>query len=88
MIQFTMATLGYLLIGLLGATGLVLSLATLSKETQHGYRITRIFSKGIVWSALTLVGLCAIVLSANPVETVRALETVSSHVQAAMRGYY
>jgi len=84
--ELTMTATSHLLIGLLGGTGLVLSLVTIWKANQFGDRLGR-FMKGIVWSVLVMVCLCAMVLYANSLETIRAFETVSSHVQAAMRGY-
>jgi hypothetical protein len=87
MTEVTMTAVSHLLIGLLGATGLVLSLVTLWKENQFSHRLSGIFSKAIVWSALALIGLCAIILSVNSVETVRALDIISSHVEAVIRQY-
>ena len=86
MSELTMTATSHLLIGLLGGTGLFLSLVTLWKSNQFGQRLGR-FMKGIVWSAMVIVCLFAMALYANSLETARAFHTLSSHVQAAMRGY-
>ena len=84
--ELSINTASYLLIGLLGATGLVLSLVSIGKACQSSHRL-RSFMKSVVWSALAILCLCTIVLFANFVETVRAFEIISYHVQAAMRGF-
>jgi len=84
--QFTINTASYLLIGLLGATGLVLSLVSIGKASQSSHRL-RSSTKGVLWSALAILCLSAIVLFANSVETVRAFQIVSQHVEAVIRGF-
>jgi hypothetical protein len=84
--ELTINTASYLLIGLLGATGLLLSLVSLWKASQSSHRL-RSSTKGVLWSALVIVCLRAIVLFANSVETVRAFEIISNHVQAVIRGF-
>ena len=73
---------GLILIGFLGATGLVLSLFSIGKASlsSHGPHT-------VVWSVLAILCLCAIVLFADSVETLRAFQTVSQHVQAAIHGF-
>ena len=84
--ELTINTTSYLLIGLLGATGLVLTLVSIWKASQFSHRL-RSFMKSVVWSALAILCLCAIVLLANSVETVRAFQIISHHVQAVIRGF-
>jgi hypothetical protein len=84
--ELTIRAASHLLIGLLGATGLVLSLVSIWKANQFSHRL-RGSMKSVVWSALAIVCLCAIVLFANSVETVRAFEIISHRVQAVIRGF-
>jgi hypothetical protein len=84
--QLTINTASYLLIGLLGATGLVLSLVSIWKASQFSHR-PRGFMKSVVWAALAILCLSAIVLFANSVETLRAFQIVSQHVEAVIRGF-
>jgi hypothetical protein len=60
--QLTINTASYLLIGLLGATGLILSLVSIGKASRRSHRL-RSFMKDVVWSALAILCLSAIVLS-------------------------
>jgi hypothetical protein len=84
--QLTINTASYLLIGLLGATGLILSLVSIGKASRRSHRL-RSFMKGVVWSALAILCLSAIVLFANSAETLRAFQIVSQHVEAVIRGF-
>jgi hypothetical protein len=43
--------------------------------------------KSVVWSTLAILCLCAIVLFANSLETVRAFQIISQHVEAVIRGF-
>jgi hypothetical protein len=43
--------------------------------------------KSVVWSALAILCLCAIVLFVDFVETVRAFQIISQHVEAVIRGF-
>jgi predicted membrane protein len=85
MTELTITTASHLLIGLLGATGLILSAVSLWKANQFSDRL-RGFSKGIIWSALAVIGVCAIVLYANSLETVRVFEIISYRVATVIRG--
>ena len=80
--ELTINTGSYLLIGLLGAIGLVLSLFFIGKASLSSRR-----PRTVLWSALAILCLCAIVLFANSVETVRAFQIVSEHVEAVIRGF-
>ena len=84
--ELTINTASYLIIGLLGATGLVLSLVSVGKASRSSHRL-RSFMKSVVWSALAILCLSAIVLFANSVETVRAFQIISHDVQAVIRGF-
>jgi hypothetical protein len=84
--ELTISAASHLLIGLLGATGLVLSLVSIWKVNQFSHRLTGSM-KGVVWSALAIVCLCVIVLFANSLETVRVFEIISHRVQAVIRGF-
>jgi hypothetical protein len=84
--QLTINTASYLLIGLLGATGLILSLVSIGKASRRSHRL-RSFMKDVVWSALAILCLSAIVLFANSAETLRAFQIVSQHVEAVIRGF-
>jgi cytochrome c oxidase assembly factor CtaG len=75
--ELTITTASYLLIGLLGVTGLVFSLVSMRKENQSGQPL-----KGIFWFTLTIVCLCLVVLFADYLEKVRALEMISRRVEA------
>jgi hypothetical protein len=83
---FTINTASYLLIGLLGATGLVLSLVSIGKAGWSNHRVWS-FMKRAVWCALAILCLSTIVLFANSVETLRAFQIVSHHVEAVIRGF-
>ncbi|HEY7322628.1 MAG TPA: hypothetical protein VIE89_34115 [Candidatus Binatia bacterium] len=80
--ELTINSASYLLIGFLGATGLVLSLFSIGKASLSSHR-----AKTVVWSALAILCLCAIVLFADSVETLRAFQIVSQHVQAAIQRF-
>jgi len=84
--ELTIHTASYLLIGFLGATGLVLSLVSIGKASQSSHRL-RSFMKSVVWSALAILCLSGIVLFANSMETVRAFQIISHHVQAVIRRF-
>ena len=62
--ELTIKTSSYLLIGLLGATGLVLSLVSLWKANRSSHRL-RSSTKGVLWPALAILCLSAIALFAN-----------------------
>jgi hypothetical protein len=87
MTELTITAASHLLIGLLGATGLILSVVSIWKANQFSDRL-RGFSKGIIWSAFAVVGVCAIVLYANSPETVRAFEIISYRVAIVIRGLF
>ena len=80
--ELTINTAIYLLIGLLGAIGFVLTLVSIGKASRYSHRL-----KSVVWSALAILCLSAIVLFANSVETLRAFQIVSQHVEAVIRGF-
>ena len=80
--ELTINTVSYLLIGLLGAIGLVLSLVFVGKASRPSHRL-----KTVVWSALAILCLSAIVLFANSVETLQVFQIVSQHVEAVIRGF-
>ena len=72
----------YFLIGLLGVTGFVFSLLSMRKENQSGHPL-----RGVVWFTFAIVCLCAMVLFADYLEKVRALEIISRRVQAMILGF-
>ena len=80
--ELTSKTASYLVIGLLGVTVFVFSLVSMRKENQSGYSL-----RGIFWLTLAIVCLCAVVLFADNLEQVRALETISRRVAAVIRGF-
>src|SRR5262245_17060843 len=67
----------HLLIGLLGVTGLVFSLLSMRKDNRPR----------IYWFTLAIVCLLAVVLFADNLEKVRALEKISRRVEAMMLGF-
>jgi hypothetical protein len=72
----------HLLIGLLGLTVWVVSLVLMRKENQFGHPL-----RGIFWFTLAIVCLCAVVLFADNLERIRALEIISRRVQAMILGF-
>jgi uncharacterized membrane protein len=80
--ELTIKAASYLLIGLLGVTVSVLSLVSMRKENRFGRPL-----RGIFWFTLAIVCLCAMVLFADHLERVRALETISRGVEAVIRGF-
>jgi hypothetical protein len=74
-------TASFLLIGLLGVTGFVVSLVSMRKKNQSGRPLW-----GIFWFTLATVCLCAMVLFADNLEKVRTLEIISRRVQAMILG--
>jgi uncharacterized membrane protein len=80
--ELTMTASSHLLIGLLGITGFILGLVSIWKENQLRNPLS-----AIGWSALGIVCLCAMVLYANSMETLRAFEIVSHRVAAMMRQF-
>lgn len=84
--ELTITSASHILIGLLGATGLVLSVVSICKASQFSLRL-RNSVKSVLWSALAIICLCAIILFANSVETVRAFQIISHHVQIVIRKF-
>jgi hypothetical protein len=80
--ELTITAASYLLIGLLGLTVWVVSLVSMRKENQFGHPL-----RGIFWFTLAIVCLCAVVLFADNLERVRALEMISRKVGSALRGF-
>jgi H+/gluconate symporter-like permease len=80
--ELAIDTVMYLLIGLLGAAGLVLSLFSIGKASLSSH-----LSKTVVWSALAILCLCAIAFFGDSVETLRAFQIISQHVEAVIRGF-
>jgi succinate-acetate transporter protein len=78
----TIKAASYLLIGLLGVAVFVFSLVSMRKENQFGHPL-----RGIFWFTLAIVCICAVVLFADNLEKVRALETISRSVEAMIRGF-
>ena len=66
----------YLLLGLLGVTGFIFTLVSIRKENR----------RAIFWFTLAIMCLCAMVLFADYLEEVRALERISRQVEAMIRG--
>jgi hypothetical protein len=66
----------YLLLGLLGVTGFIFWLVSIRKENR----------RAIFWFTLAIMCLGAMVLFADYLEEVRALERISRHVEAMIRG--
>ena len=77
--ELTITTASHVLIGL-GITGVILALICIWKDNQFRNPL-----RAIVWSALGIVVLCAIILYANP-ETVRVFEIISYRVATVIRG--
>jgi multisubunit Na+/H+ antiporter MnhB subunit len=79
--ELSITAASYLLLGLLGATGVILSLVSMRKKNARGRP-----ARGIFWVLLGIIGLGAIVLFADYLETLRALETISNRVEVMIRG--
>jgi amino acid permease len=79
--ELSITAASYLLLGLLGATGFIFSLVSMRKEHQSGRS-----SRGIFWFIIAIICLGAIVLFADSLETLRALETISNRVEVMIRG--
>ncbi len=75
--ELTIKAASYLLIGLLGVAVFAFSLVSMRKENQFGHPL-----RGIFWFTLAIVCICAVVLFADNLEKVRALETISRSVKA------
>jgi hypothetical protein len=75
--ELTIKAASYLLIGLLGVAVFAFSLVSMRKENQFGHPL-----RGIFWFTLAIVCICAVVLFADNLEKVRALETISRSVEA------
>jgi hypothetical protein len=79
--ELTIAAASYLLIGLFGTIAFIFALVSMRKENPVGHP-----PRGILWFTLAVVCLCAVVLFADYLETLRALETISHRVEAMIRG--
>jgi len=71
----------YLLLGLLGAAGVIFSLVSLRRTNRCGRPPRTIF-----WFTMAIICLGAIVLFADYLETLRVLEKISNRVEAMIRG--
>ena len=80
--ELTITAASHLLIGLLGLTVWVVSLVSMRKENQFGQPL-----RGLFWFTLAIVCLCAVVLCADNLERVRALEMISRWVQPMVLGF-
>jgi len=79
--ELSITAASYLLLGLLGATAFIFSLVSMRKENQFGRP-----PRGIFWFIIAINCLCAIVLFADYLETLRAVEKISHRVEAMIRG--
>jgi uncharacterized membrane protein SirB2 len=79
--ELTIAAASYLLIGLFGTIAFIFVLGSLRKKKQVGHPL-----RGILWFTLAVVCLCAVVLFADYLETLRVLETISHRVEAMISG--